>query len=532
MADRNDKAGISRQVLKEELQEFSATVLQTALDRTRDELKSVVASAVSEAVEKIRPHRQADSWEPQSLPPMHSWMRQKPMRHGESGASGAKTTKDVASGVGSAVLAKTLRASILHEQAKEERRMMTLDSRVEVADSPPGTERSYAPLMGGHGAAFRPGMAERLRAAVRGATFEQIAACIVLGNALVIGLETPFLNPKEEEKGLKNPAMKYFHWSETAFCIVFTIELLLRVFTYGRDFLFGDGWQWNVFDLTIVILQVTEQISKACGGARLSYSTVNLLRLLRIFRIARLLRVLRLVDELQRIIVSIVNSLSSLGWVLMLLSVLVYFFSVLFTQMTLVHVEASDPQFDHLMHFFGSIPKTGLTLFESVFGGLSWDEPARLLLDCISPFACVIFCFYIAFCLIALMNVVTGVFVDKAMRSANAAEEQTLCNQVTNIFFDEDHPDRQISWETFQGKMEHEDMADYFRAIDIDATEAKNLFVLLDTDNSGGVDCSELVNGLLRLRGHAGALEVSLMMREMSYMFDRIQQMMIETLPQ
>merc|ERR1712014_174358 len=57
-------------------------------------------------------------------------------------------------------------------------------------------------------------------------------------------------------------------------------------------------------------------------------------------------------------------------------------------------------------------------------------------------------------------------------------------------------------------------MNEYFKTIDVDPSEAKGLFELLDTDNSGGVDTSEMVNGFLRLRGPAKALDIALLIRE------------------
>eukprot|EP00929_Paragymnodinium_shiwhaense_P093086 TRINITY_DN53138_c0_g3_i1.p1 TRINITY_DN53138_c0_g3~~TRINITY_DN53138_c0_g3_i1.p1 ORF type:complete len:567 (-),score=108.84 TRINITY_DN53138_c0_g3_i1:197-1897(-) len=539
-------SGLSRQALKEELKEFSATVLQAALDRTRDEVKAAVLEAVaSGAVQKdpeISGRRQppeplSDALsmpvsiakaEDKKIPPMHSWMRQKPMRNGESQAS--LQSADSIDFDDPHASASLRHASVMREQASSpnSRRSMSLDWTREKPNSESmDATVSYLPLIQRGGSASAASLCQRVSHEVRGAVsspgFEQMAACFVIMNAVLIGVETSLINPKKSNHGVHDHgAMEIVHQLEFIFCVIFVSELLVRIFTYGSDFFVGDMWQWNMFDTLIVGLQVMEQLSEEFHGRLLSVSSIKILRLVRVFRIIRLLRVLRLVDELQRIIISIVNSLSSLVWVLMLLAVLIYFFAVVFTSLALIHVVPDDPQFEHIMHFYGSLPRTSLTLFESVFGGLSWDEPAQLLIDCVSPYACVLYCFYIAFSLIALMNVVTGVFVDKALRSAHAAEESSLCNQVASIFFDENDPHRQISWEFFQSKLSCADMADYFRAIDIDATEAKNLFTLLDTDNSGGVDCAELINGLLRLRGNAGALEVSLMMREISYMYDRI----------
>eukprot|EP00929_Paragymnodinium_shiwhaense_P095549 TRINITY_DN5673_c0_g2_i2.p1 TRINITY_DN5673_c0_g2~~TRINITY_DN5673_c0_g2_i2.p1 ORF type:complete len:551 (+),score=87.02 TRINITY_DN5673_c0_g2_i2:66-1655(+) len=515
---------VSREVLKQELHEFSRTILQAALDRTKDELKTIVAEAAAEAVQRGAKAK-AEKEQSAAVPPMHSWMRQKPMRHGEKGGG-----KHHLGATDDGEISKTLRQSVLiREKVSSERRNMQLGARIENA-SGAGSDRSmqpYTPLYASNDSAVGPSMSQRLGAAIRrivvSVAFERLAACLVLVNSIFMGVETTMMNPKVEGRGMYEEAMTSFHFAEVVFCVLFSAELLMRIFTYGSEFLFGEGWQWNVFDAVIVTVQILEQIYSAIYGQAHALSAINVLRLLRLLRIVRLFRVVRLVDDMQRIVSSIANSLPSLAYVMILLAILIYLFSVVFTQMTLMHVAADDPQLEELMHFFGSIPRTSLTLYESIFGGLDWDEPAQLLINCLSPMACLLFTVYIAFCLIALTNVVTGVFVDKALRAAHEAEQEVLCNQVANIFFNEEDPTQQISWEIFEAKLRGDHLADYFKAIDIDSAEARNLFTLLDTDNSGGVDCAELVNGLLRLRGNAGALEVSLMMREMSYMFDRIE---------
>eukprot|EP00929_Paragymnodinium_shiwhaense_P058877 TRINITY_DN29495_c0_g1_i2.p1 TRINITY_DN29495_c0_g1~~TRINITY_DN29495_c0_g1_i2.p1 ORF type:complete len:128 (-),score=0.01 TRINITY_DN29495_c0_g1_i2:124-507(-) len=63
-----------------------------------------------------------------------------------------------------------------------------------------------------------------------------------------------------------------------------------------------------------------------------------LFRTLRLIRISRLIRMFRLVDELQKIVSSILGSMDSLAWVLLLLVIIIYLFSVVFTQL-LCHPE-------------------------------------------------------------------------------------------------------------------------------------------------------------------------------------------------
>jgi len=56
----------------------------------------------------------------------------------------------------------------------------------------------------------------------------------------------------------------------------------------------------------------------------------------------------------------------------------------------------------------------------------------------------------------------------------------------------------------------------------VDVTEGEELFHLLDTDRSGGVDSRELINGLLRLRGNSKSLDVALILREVNHISDQV----------
>merc|ERR1712178_320921 len=57
-------------------------------------------------------------------------------------------------------------------------------------------------------------------------------------------------------------------------------------------------------------------------------------------------------------------------------------------------------------------------------------------------------------------------------------------------------------------------MREYFKIIDVDMSEAKAVFQLIDADGSDSVDPLEFISGCLRLRGSAKAVELSLLMYE------------------
>merc|ERR1712216_1069207 len=113
---------------------------------------------------------------------------------------------------------------------------------------------------------------------------------------------------------------------ENIFCVLFSMELILRIGAFGSDFFLGQGWRWNLFDTLIVLMQVMDRIIRYTdfdvGSDNALF--VHYLRLMRIVRITRLIRVLRLLEELRQIIASILGSMRSLGWTLVLLFMVIY----------------------------------------------------------------------------------------------------------------------------------------------------------------------------------------------------------------
>merc|ERR1711933_697878 len=71
-----------------------------------------------------------------------------------------------------------------------------------------------------------------------------------------------------------------------------------------------------------------------------------------------------------------------------------------------------------------------------------------------------------------------------------------------------------MGWEEFESKLDDRYMQEFFLAIDVDLREAKTVFKLIDVDGSGALDLEEFMNGCLRLRGPARALDLTMLVHE------------------
>mmetsp|Transcript_68757 Transcript_68757/g.223904 ORF Transcript_68757/g.223904 Transcript_68757/m.223904 type:complete len:657 (+) Transcript_68757:64-2034(+) len=339
-----------------------------------------------------------------------------------------------------------------------------------------------------------------------------VAFLIVLSSVLV-GIETDLRTRHPHQ-----PEPWCLDIFERLLAAVFTVEIVLRVCVHRSRFFSMSGWLWNVFDLTIAGTLLVVELLYVSFDVDVKFMSV--LRTLRLVRITRLVRMIRLVEDLRMMLSSIVASLKHLVWTILLLVALIYCVAICITEVVSMAGEAEQSE---VQLWWGTLDRSMLTLFESITGGLSWDEAVRPLHHHVSPFMAYVFCAYIAFCLFAVLNVVTGVFVNQASVQAQEDKDTYLANSISDLFFKGSGVDSSdITWDKFSHMLNTPDMQEYFEAINVDISEAEGLFALLDVDGSGSVDPQEVVDGCLRLRGQAKAIELSLLSQQTRVMFEKL----------
>merc|ERR1719316_978019 len=80
---------------------------------------------------------------------------------------------------------------------------------------------------------------------------------------------------------------------------------------------------------------------------------------------------------------------------------------------------------------FGSVLLSTYSLYKAMSGGADWGDVAQPLEDRISVLFAPFFCIYIAFAVFAVLNVVTGVFVNEAMVMASRDQELVIQEQLS-----------------------------------------------------------------------------------------------------
>merc|ERR1719424_526470 len=143
---------------------------------------------------------------------------------------------------------------------------------------------------------------------------------------------------------------------------------------------------------------------------------------------------------------------------------------------------------------------------------MDWKDAVDPLHDFISPWLAFFFCIYVAFVVLAIMNVVTGVFVESALKSAKDDKDTVIVNHMRELFGAEfSGGDSELDLLEFEGLADNPRLQAYFQTIDVDPSEAGIVFKLLDVENNGTLDEDELCNGCLKLAGPAKALDLAVL---------------------
>ncbi|CAJ1352792.1 unnamed protein product [Effrenium voratum] len=353
--------------------------------------------------------------------------------------------------------------------------------------------------------------------------FECVAMSMIIIHAVQIGIQINYLaETKEAEAG---PAWRVV---DLIFCSFFTLEVILKLFVYRLRFFCMHGCAWNILDFIVSALQIFEETAALVFAASsndeplMSSGVMRTVRVLRGIKVMRLVRTVRHAEELQLIVSCLILSLRTFICVLSLLVMTIYVMAIYATQAVYVHrIENPDSKGNaDLTKWWGSIPISMLSVFQALSGGVDWNDISSPLLEYVSPGFGIIFILFMAFCYLALMNVITGTFVEAVSRQAGHIKIRTRILQARRVFNQIDADGSGfISLDEIQNQTATAAVVDFFESIDVDASEAQYLLEVLDADGSGTIAFEEFLHGTLRLNSPSTAADVLLVARELKRFF-------------
>jgi len=385
-----------------------------------------------------------------------------------------------------------------------------------------------------------------LRGVVGRPWFETLIAIVILANCVTMGFEVELLLGRAQ---FYKPAKKVL---DNFFAVVFLVELFMRIAVVGwRSYIPGCGVQksisvWNLLEAIVVVMSCITAWLPGLGEGALELVTV--LRALRLMRVARIVSRVRLFHEVWLLLRGLAGSMRVLFWTVVVIFIITYMFAVFGVVLISVDVETAynemvfereqamknftgytdcsaaagdaldwtekHTKFDEvaiLYHSTRGIWQWIFTLLQ-VLTLDSWMSLARPMQD-IVEFSWVFFYLYIALVVFVLMNLVTAIIVDNALRRSREDEkevrqqkkkEQKKAEKRCKRLFEsiDEDGDECLTVEELKNACEDPWLSRQLQVLDITSDNAEEVFKMMDTGD-GILTLDEFFEGTQRMQGAA-----------------------------
>ncbi|CAE7661770.1 Cacna1c [Symbiodinium microadriaticum] len=363
---------------------------------------------------------------------------------------------------------------------------------------------------------------------------EPFVAILIVLNGILIGFQT---DPAYQDW----PGWAYV---DLAFQSFLLLEILFRMhFLRCRKYWWGPESWWNWFDLFLFGSGLADVILQFAGDQQSDIAATSLLRFCRLIRLVRIVKVFRIkfMRDLRLMVKGLIAGVRTLALAFVLLFAVLYVISG-FAAMTIGNSE--EVAKIGLDGFFYNIPASMYTAFRCFTGECTTNDGApihSLLADVFGlPF---IACYVVSYMLVTMgiFNLILAVYVDITMKAAKendavTAEQysresiriarttrellkkfssayhgfhemedsvkhsNTIDWMKTSVFTEEGMDKIAITKELFLLIIQDRGVQKLMDDLDLPPDRA-NLFEIIDADGSGTLQITELLHGLLKIRG-------------------------------
>jgi len=380
---------------------------------------------------------------------------------------------------------------------------------------------------------------------VKSGKFEMFTLTVVILNCLVIIQDqNENMRMMDKEGGSGGGSTL-----EAIFGVYFLCELVVRLSVHRWYFFVNDEMGWNIVDTTIVgvsTLQVLQNLVGAGSSAQLSF--LRSFRVLKLARVLRLVRMVKIFSDLRVMVIAFLNSCLALFWCMVLLIFTLAMFALVFVQLIgdfLVDNRdygcdtADGCIIQDLQANFGSVQRSMLSLYMATTGGNDWAFYFDMVAQTSDVTAC-IFVFYTAFYYFGVFNLLTGMFVDKAVRASQPDQDMEIFAQrlqegayiqgFMQVFdqFDLER-DGLINDVEYQEVIKSDQGRIFLGVLGLSPTDTRIVFDALSRVQKK-VPVKEFVQGCLRMKGGATSIDMHSVQFEIQNMHTLLHEMNREIL--
>lgn len=225
--------------------------------------------------------------------------------------------------------------------------------------------------------------------------FQHFITTLIVLNGITMGFET--------STSIMESFGSLIHAFNVFVISVFTIEIILRISVYKKEF-FKDPW--SLFDFFVVAISLVP-VSQG-------------FEILRVLRVLRLFRLITVVPQMRKIVAALASVIPGMLSIAGILTLFFYVFAIMATQL----FSKDFPQ------WFGTLGESFYTLFQ-IMTLESWSMGIVRPVMEVYPYAWVFFVIFIFIATFIMVNLIVAIVVD-AMAEINKNEEQHIIEEVHN----------------------------------------------------------------------------------------------------
>jgi len=360
-----------------------------------------------------------------------------------------------------------------------------------------------------------------LASIVDSAAFEAVAMLIICAN-----ISFAIYTANWQYEHLSERPTATMQVVEIGFCCWFAVELLSRFAVHRAYFFVGPDAYWNIFDLVLVATSGLNILAQGVGSTT-NVTFGRVLRTLKMLKVLRAIRLIWFVHELRLIFECLLGSIKSLVWCFLLTVFITGFFAILFVNNTASWIIESGAHSDSesvqaVVARFSTIQRTLLLLTQVSYGGLEWGEVYSDLLPT-GFFNCAAFLLYLLVFQVAFLNIITSMFVEKAMFVARPdieariqqQQEQDLDRSRELFEVVRKHLDvngtGEVTQEQFYDAMRDPSVRAAFTVREVPIRDAEMFFNVMASGGEESVCVEAFVAGCMRMRGHAMSSDLQIL---------------------
>ncbi|CAE7498033.1 Scn10a [Symbiodinium natans] len=372
--------------------------------------------------------------------------------------------------------------------------------------------------------------------------FDTVVGVAVLLNALVMVVD---LESQGNNVGVTIGLLDQSIWASAApvilvlehlFVAIFLLELAWRIYSerlrYFKELM-------NVFDSILVLIACIDLyiLTPLIQTSLNNTATLRLLRTIKLVRAVRIVRALRLFRGLRLLVQACSSFLPSLCWSMALLGIFMMMGALFMGNLLQDFILDDENDFEireWIWRHYGTAYRAIYTMYEMTFAG-NWPIYARPVLENAGHGYVVFYMVYITFVVFAVIRVISAIFLRETLEAANNDAEilvqerlrkkATYVRKLESIFRACDESgDGVLTEDELNELMQDVRVQVYLESLEIDVHESTALFHLLQ-NGEGQITCDDFIDGILRCKGPARAIDQILLASDVKNLTSSFQQL-------